>query len=215
MKIAGVIAEYNPFHAGHAYHLAQTRARTGCDYVVVCMAGSLYQRGEAACLSKWARAEMALRCGADAVFELPALFAVRPADAFAHGRRGRAGRTGRRRAQLRQRGCRPAAAHRRAERRVRRAAELSAEQRARKPRGRACPMRAPGAPPRRKALGVEPEPARTRPTRSSARNTCARWKRSARAWRLLSSRAAAHTTTQRCPQAAAPPREGLLRNPPP
>ena len=85
MKIAGVIAEYNPFHAGHAHHLAQTRARTGCDYVVVCMAGSFTQRGEAACLSKWARAEMALRCGADAVFELPALFAVRPADAFAAG----------------------------------------------------------------------------------------------------------------------------------
>ena len=49
------------------------------------MAGSFVQRGEPACLSKWARAEMALRCGADAVFELPALFAVRPADAFALG----------------------------------------------------------------------------------------------------------------------------------
>ncbi len=85
MKIAGVIAEYNPFHAGHAYHLAQARAQTGADYVVACMAGSFVQRGEPACLSKWARAEMALRCGADAVFELPALFAVRPADAFALG----------------------------------------------------------------------------------------------------------------------------------
>ena len=49
------------------------------------MAGSYVQRGEAACLSKWARAEAALRCGADAVFELPALFAVRSADAFARG----------------------------------------------------------------------------------------------------------------------------------
>lgn len=83
MKIAGVIAEYNPFHAGHAYHLQQTRIRTGCDFVVVCMAGSYTQRGTAACLSKWDRARMALMCGADAVFELPALFAVRTADVFA------------------------------------------------------------------------------------------------------------------------------------
>ena len=76
MKIAGVIAEYNPFHTGHAYHLQKTREQTGCDYVVVCMDGSYTQRGTAACLSKWERARMALRCGADAVFELPALFAV-------------------------------------------------------------------------------------------------------------------------------------------
>ena len=85
MKIAGVVAEYNPFHSGHAYHIQQTRERTGCDFVVVCMAGSYVQRGEAACLSKWDRARMALRCGADAVFDLPALFAVRTADAFARG----------------------------------------------------------------------------------------------------------------------------------
>ena len=85
MKIAGVIAEYNPFHLGHAYHIRETRRRTGCDYVVVCMAGSFTQRGEAACASKWTRARAALLCGADAVFELPALFAVRTADAFARG----------------------------------------------------------------------------------------------------------------------------------
>ena len=85
MKIAGVIAEYNPFHAGHAYHLEQTRVQTGCDYIVVCMDGSYTQRGEAARLSKWDRARMALCCGADAVFELPALFAVRTADVFALG----------------------------------------------------------------------------------------------------------------------------------
>lgn len=85
MRIAGVIAEYNPFHSGHAYHLAETRRRTHADYVVVCMVGSYVQRGEAACLSKWDRARMALMNGADAVFELPALFAVRTADVFAFG----------------------------------------------------------------------------------------------------------------------------------
>lgn len=85
MKIAGIIAEYNPFHSGHAHHIRQTREMCGCDAVVVCMAGSFTQRGEAACLDKWSRAEAALRCGADAVFELPALWAVRSADAFARG----------------------------------------------------------------------------------------------------------------------------------
>lgn len=85
MKIAGIIAEYNPFHSGHAYHIAQTRARSGCDYVAVCMAGSFTQRGEAACADKWARARAALNCGADAVFELPARWAVAPAEEFARG----------------------------------------------------------------------------------------------------------------------------------
>ena len=85
MKIAGIIAEYNPFHNGHAHHIAETRKKTGCDYVVVCMDGSYTQRGEAACLDKWTRARAALSCGADAVFELPALWAVSTADAFARG----------------------------------------------------------------------------------------------------------------------------------
>ena len=85
MKIAGIIVEYNPFHNGHAYHVEQTRRATGCDFVIACMGGHFTQRGEPACLSKWARARMALACGVDAVFELPALFAVRPADVFARG----------------------------------------------------------------------------------------------------------------------------------
>ena len=85
MRIAGIIAEYNPFHRGHAWQIQETRRLSGCDSVVICMSGSFTQRGEAACLSKWARARMALLCGADAVFELPALFAVRSADAFARG----------------------------------------------------------------------------------------------------------------------------------
>ncbi len=85
MKIAGIVAEYNPFHNGHALHIAETRRLTGCQYVVVCMDGHFTQRGDAAVLSKWDRAACALRCGADAVFELPALYAIRAADAFARG----------------------------------------------------------------------------------------------------------------------------------
>lgn len=85
MKIAGVIAEYNPFHNGHAHHLKETRRMGNCDYIVVCMDGSFTQRGEPACMDKWARARIALNCGADAVFELPALWALQPADGFARG----------------------------------------------------------------------------------------------------------------------------------
>ena len=85
MKIAGIVAEYNPFHKGHAWHVQKTRQVTGCDYIVACMAGHFTQRGEPTPWSKWARARMALACGVDAVFELPVLFAVRTADAFARG----------------------------------------------------------------------------------------------------------------------------------
>lgn len=85
MRIAGIIAEYNPFHRGHAFHVERTRALSGCDYVVACMAGHFTQRGEPTPWSKWARTRMALACGVDAVFELPVWFAVRTADAFARG----------------------------------------------------------------------------------------------------------------------------------
>lgn len=85
MHIVGVIAEYNPFHNGHQHHLRETRRITGCDFVVCVMAGAFTQRGEPALLDKWARARMALKCGADLVLELPALFALRTADGFASG----------------------------------------------------------------------------------------------------------------------------------
>ena len=85
MRILGVIAEYNPFHAGHAYHLKRTRALSGCDYVIAAMSGSFSQRGDPMILDKWTRARMALSCGADLVLELPALYAVRSAESFARG----------------------------------------------------------------------------------------------------------------------------------
>ena len=73
MAVAGVIAEYNPFHRGHGWQLAELRARLGEDAaVVICMSGNFVQRGDFAILSKYARAEMALLGGADLVLELPA-----------------------------------------------------------------------------------------------------------------------------------------------
>lgn len=85
MRIVGVIAEYNPFHRGHAWHLQQAREQAKADYVVAVMSTCFTQRGSAACLPPRERAEMALRCGADAVIALPAFWAVRDAEHFALG----------------------------------------------------------------------------------------------------------------------------------
>ena len=70
MKTAGIIAEYNPFHKGHEYHIAETRRVTGADFVVAVMSGNFTQRGIPACLDKFTRAECALACGADVVLEV-------------------------------------------------------------------------------------------------------------------------------------------------
>ena len=85
MKITGVVAEYNPFHNGHRYHLEEARRLSGCDAVIAVMSGNFVQRGEPAAFDKWFRARMALLGGADAVFELPAFYALQSADWFAWG----------------------------------------------------------------------------------------------------------------------------------
>lgn len=85
MRAVGIIAEYNPFHAGHALQLARARALSRADAVVVAMSGAFTQRGEPALIDKWARARMALGSGADIVVELPCLFALREAQGFAEG----------------------------------------------------------------------------------------------------------------------------------
>ncbi len=85
MKVAGVVAEYNPFHKGHEYQLAKTRSELGATHIAVCMSGSFTQRGDCACLSKFARAKAAVQCGADLVLELPVPWAVAPAGRFAAG----------------------------------------------------------------------------------------------------------------------------------
>ncbi len=84
MKIAGIIAEYDPFHNGHAYHIAETRA-AGAAYIVVVLGGHFTQRGEPALLTKGDRVRMALAGGADLVVELPQHFALSSAEMFARG----------------------------------------------------------------------------------------------------------------------------------
>ena len=76
IRAAGVIAEYNPFHSGHRYHLQLTKARTGAPFCAVAMSGSFVQRGEPAVFDKYVRTRMALLNGADAVFEIPAPFSA-------------------------------------------------------------------------------------------------------------------------------------------
>ncbi|NLF34563.1 MAG: nucleotidyltransferase family protein [Clostridiales bacterium] len=86
MHIVGIVAEYNPFHSGHAHHIAATRAAVGEDSAILCvMSGNWVQRGEAAIADKWTRAGQALRGGADLVVELPTLWAASSAEAFARG----------------------------------------------------------------------------------------------------------------------------------
>lgn len=84
-RICGVICEYNPFHKGHAYQLQKARELSGAQVMVCVMSGPFTQRGDAAVLTPGLRAEMALRCGADVVVELPAAHAVREAEFFALG----------------------------------------------------------------------------------------------------------------------------------
>ena len=71
MKIVGLIAEYNPFHNGHLYHIQKARELTGADYVIVVMSGDFVQRGTPAVYDKYTRTRMALKSGADLVLELP------------------------------------------------------------------------------------------------------------------------------------------------
>ncbi len=85
MKVLGIIAEYNPFHNGHWHLIEEAKKKQHFDAVLCIMSGNFVQRGEPAVCSKWARAEMALRCGTDLVIELPFIYAVRSAYYFARG----------------------------------------------------------------------------------------------------------------------------------
>lgn len=81
--VCAVIAEYNPFHNGHAYQLKKAREKSGAQFMAVMMSGCFTQRGEPTLFSPFARGEMALRCGADIVFSSPVSVSVREADTYA------------------------------------------------------------------------------------------------------------------------------------
>lgn len=85
MRVVGIVAEYNPFHAGHRFHLEQTRRLMGDCAIVVAMSGNFVQRGDCAIFDKWTRARAALEGGADLVLELPTVWAAASAEHFAWG----------------------------------------------------------------------------------------------------------------------------------
>ncbi len=87
MVLAGIVAEYNPFHNGHAYQIAKTRA-AGATHIVAVMGGNFLQRGGPACAPKLVRANAAIAGGADLVLELPLPYAAATAERFAWGALG-------------------------------------------------------------------------------------------------------------------------------
>ncbi len=85
MKTVGIIAEYNPFHNGHAYHIAKAKALTGASCAVIVMNGDFVQRGEPAFVSKYTRTQMALAGGGDMIFQLPITYGISSGEDFAMG----------------------------------------------------------------------------------------------------------------------------------
>lgn len=94
MKIIGIVAEYNPFHKGHKYHIEKSLEVTGADAVVAVMSGNFVQRGEPAIVNKIARARAAVECGVDLVLDLPVAYSLSSAEMFAFGSVGILNATG-------------------------------------------------------------------------------------------------------------------------
>lgn len=84
-KVLGIIAEYNPFHNGHMYHLQKAKEQSGAQYSICIMSGNFVQRGNTSILNKWKKAEMAILNGIDLVIELPTIYSVASAESFSLG----------------------------------------------------------------------------------------------------------------------------------
>lgn len=85
MRVVGLIAEYNPFHNGHKYHIEKAKELANADFAIVVMSGNFVQRGAPAIMPKHLRAEAAIKSGADLVIELPVCYATGTAEQFAYG----------------------------------------------------------------------------------------------------------------------------------
>lgn len=85
MKAVGIIAEYNPFHNGHLYHLNKIKELYKDYTIVLVMSGNFTQRGEASIIDKWKKTEIAKQAGIDLIIELPFPFATQSADYFSFG----------------------------------------------------------------------------------------------------------------------------------
>lgn len=85
MKVLGFVAEYNPFHKGHKYHLDKSKEKSAADFSIAVMSGSFLQRGQPSFIDKWTKAKMAVNNGIDLVIELPFIFSTQSAETFAYG----------------------------------------------------------------------------------------------------------------------------------
>lgn len=84
-RVLGIIAEFNPFHNGHMYHLQKAKEQSGAQYCICVMSGNFVQRGNTSIVNKWKKAEMALLNGVDLVIELPTIYSVASAEGFSLG----------------------------------------------------------------------------------------------------------------------------------
>ena len=84
-RVLGIVAEYNPFHNGHLYHIKQSIEQTNADYVVCVVTGNFVQRGNTSIVDKWTKTKMAMANGADLVIELPTVYSTSSAENFAEG----------------------------------------------------------------------------------------------------------------------------------
>lgn len=84
-KILAIVAEYNPFHNGHLYHLQKSKKMLNPDYSICIMSGNFCERGDTSIIDKWSKTESAIRCGFDLVIELPVVYSISSAENFAEG----------------------------------------------------------------------------------------------------------------------------------
>lgn len=85
MESIGIIAEYNPFHNGHLYHIKKIKEKYPDATIILVMSGNFTERGDIALIDKWKRTKIALLSGIDLVIELPFPFATQSADYFSYG----------------------------------------------------------------------------------------------------------------------------------
>ena len=85
MQAIGIIAEYNPFHNGHLYHLSKIKEQYPEHTIILIMSGNFTQRGTTSIIDKWKKTEIAKNMGIDLIVELPFPFATQSADYFSYG----------------------------------------------------------------------------------------------------------------------------------
>lgn len=85
MNVVGIIAEYNPMHNGHLYHIAKAKELAKADRAVIIMSGSFTEQGNISVINKLDKASIAIENGADLVIELPTIYATSSSENFAYG----------------------------------------------------------------------------------------------------------------------------------